>query len=168
MIFFFTSNVGNLTKLCIEYHPDACQRYSFDLTLRASCRSLYCLTCGSQQSAQTGVAINTDATHIFNDYGVQMANTVDLRTLAKANLVATSSRSLAGLTACLLGKQLPKENIRFSRWGCPHLSDAQRDYATRDAVASVLVYEAMFANREPIVRAPPEPDDVEPGSKVRA
>lgn len=97
-----------------------------------------------------------------------MANTVDLRTLAKANLVATSSRSLAGLTACLLGKQLPKDNIRFSRWGCPHLSDAQRDYATRDAVASVLVYEAMYANREPIVRAPPEPDDVGPGSKVRA
>lgn len=96
-----------------------------------------------------------------------MANTVDLRAFAKANLVATSSRSLAGLTACLLGKQLPKDNIRFSRWGCVHLSDEQRDYATRDAVASVLVYEAIFANREPIAGAPPAPDDVEAGLKVK-
>ncbi|CAN0586312.1 unnamed protein product, partial [Laminaria digitata] len=55
---------------------------------------------------KTGVAIKTDAAYIFSDYGVEVVNTVDLRSLAKSNLVATSSRSLAGITACLLGKHL--------------------------------------------------------------
>ncbi|CAN0564608.1 unnamed protein product, partial [Laminaria digitata] len=36
---------------------------------------------------KTGVAIKTDATHIFSDYGVEVVNTVDLRSLAKSNLV---------------------------------------------------------------------------------
>ena len=44
-----------------------------------------------EPSEQTGVAIKGDATHIFNDYGVKVVNTVDLRTFAKSNLVATSS-----------------------------------------------------------------------------
>ncbi|CAM9826112.1 unnamed protein product, partial [Ectocarpus sp. 4 AP-2014] len=116
---------------------------------------------------KTGVAINTDATHIFNDYGVKMANTVDLRVLAVSKLVVTSSRTLAGLTACLLGKQLPKDTVRCSRWGSAHLSDEQRDYAIRDAVASALLYEAIHKNKDPITSVPSSPFDPATGLKVR-
>eukprot|EP00903_Cladosiphon_okamuranus_P010289 g9740.t1 len=116
---------------------------------------------------KTGVAIKADATHILNDYGVVVANTVDLRTLAKTKLVAMSSRTLAGMTACLLGKQLPKDNIRFSRWGSTTLTDEQRDYAARDAVAAVLLYEKTFAHKDPITSALSESVDLAPGSKMR-
>lgn len=112
--------------------------------------------------------MKADATHIFNDYGVKMANTVDLRTLAKSKLVVTSSWTLAGMTACLLGKQLPKDDVRFSRWGSANLSDAQRDYAIKDAVASALVYEMIHKNKDPITCAPSSTLDPDPGSKVSA
>ncbi|CAM9778841.1 unnamed protein product, partial [Pylaiella littoralis] len=116
---------------------------------------------------KTGVAINNDASHIFKDYGVIVANTVDLRTLAKSNLIVTSSRTLAGMTASLLGKQLPKDTVRFSRWGSAILSGEQRDYAIRDAVASVLLYEKMFVCKDPITSAPSELLDLGVGSEMR-
>ncbi|CAN0521438.1 unnamed protein product, partial [Laminaria digitata] len=119
-----------------------------------------------EPSAQTGVAIKTDATHIYSDYGVEVVNTVDLRSLAKSNLVATSSRSLAGITACLLGKHLPKDAVRFSRWASFPLSDAQRDYACMDAYVSVLLYETILDFKDPIASAAPATEDLVPGLKV--
>ncbi|CAN0211158.1 unnamed protein product, partial [Laminaria digitata] len=113
-----------------------------------------------EPSAQTGVAIKADATHIFNDYRVEVANTVDLRTLAKSNLVATASRSLAGLKTCLLAKYLPKDAIRFSRWASASLSDAQRDYACLDAYASVLLYNAILDFKDPITSPAPQPESL--------
>eukprot|EP00903_Cladosiphon_okamuranus_P005395 g5383.t1 len=114
---------------------------------------------------KAGVAINTGATHTLNDYGVKMASTVDLRVLAVSKLVVTSSRTLAGLTACLLGRQLPKDTVRCSRWGSPSLSDEQRDYAIRDAVASALLYEAIHENKDPITSMPSSPFDPAIGLK---
>ncbi|CBJ26285.1 Chain A, Structure Of Mouse Wrn Exonuclease Domain pdb/2E6M/A Chain A, Structure Of Mouse Werner Exonuclease Domain [Ectocarpus siliculosus] len=116
---------------------------------------------------KAGVAINTDATHMLNDNGVKMASTVDLRVLAVSKLVVTSSRTLAGLTACLLGRQLLKDTVRCSRWGSPRLSDEQRDYAIRDAVASALLYEAIHKNKDPITSVPSSPFDPAIGLKVR-
>lgn len=119
-------------------------------------------------SVQAGVAINTDATHMLNDYGVKVANMVDLRVLAVSKLVVTSSRTLAGLTACLLGRQLPKDTVRCSRWGSAQLSDEQRDYAIRNAIASALLYEAIHKNKDPITSVPSSPFDPAVGLKVSA
>eukprot|EP00903_Cladosiphon_okamuranus_P019881 g18274.t1 len=116
---------------------------------------------------QAGVAINTDATHMLNDFGVKMASTVDLRVLAVSKLVVTSSRTLAGLTACLLERQLPKDTVRCSGWGSPRPSDEQRDYAIRDAVASAFLYEAIHENKDPITSVPSSPFDPAIGLKVR-
>ncbi|CAN0036346.1 unnamed protein product, partial [Laminaria digitata] len=116
---------------------------------------------------KTGVAIKTDATHIFSDYGFEVVNTVDLRSLAKSNLVAFSSRSLADITACLLGKHLPKDTVRFSRWASFPLSDAQRDNACMDAYVSVLLYETILDFKDPIASAAPATEDLVPGLMVR-
>lgn len=75
---------------------------------------------------QVGVNVNLDATYLERDYGVQVANTVDLRTFAREGWVETPCRSLAGMTSSLLGKQLPKDPIvRLSRWSDASLSDDQ-------------------------------------------
>lgn len=72
------------------------------------------------------------------------------------------------MTACLLGKQLLKDSTRFSRWGSASLFDSQRDYAARDTVASVLLYEKMHTNKDPITSAPAQPLDLARGSKLSA
>ncbi|CAB1107943.1 unnamed protein product [Ectocarpus sp. CCAP 1310/34] len=107
---------------------------------------------------------------MLNDYDVKMASTVGLRVLAvsKMVLVVTSSRTLAGLTACLLGRQLPKDTVRCSRWGSAQLSVEQRDYAIRDVVASALLYEAIHKNKDPITSVPSSPFDPAIGLKVSA
>lgn len=65
-----------------------------------------------------------DATYLERDYGVQVANTMDLRTYAREGWVETPCRSLAGMTSSLLGKQLPKDPVvRLSRWGGASLHD---------------------------------------------
>lgn len=105
---------------------------------------------------------------MLNDYGVVVKNTVDLRTLARASLVETSSRTLAGMTTCLLTKKLPKDNVRFSPWASASVSDEQRDYAIRDAWVSVLLFQKIVANKDLIASPPTEPLDLDAGSKVGA
>lgn len=66
-----------------------------------------------------------DANFLERDYGVEVANTVDLRTHARECWVQTPSRSLAGMVSSLLGKELPKDpTIRLSRWSAA-LTDSQ-------------------------------------------
>lgn len=79
---------------------------------------------------QVGVAINGDATRLRNHYGVEMANTVDLRTYARSCWVKVATRSLAGMVFTVLGKSLPKKvNVRFSCWSAERLTEAQVSYA---------------------------------------
>ena len=74
---------------------------------------------------QVGVNVNLDAKFLERDYGVEVANTVDLRTHARECWVETPSRSLAGIVSSLLGQELPKDpTIRLSRWSAA-LTDAQ-------------------------------------------
>lgn len=69
---------------------------------------------------QVGVNVNADAGYLARDYGVKVANTVDVRTHARKCWVETPSRSLAGMVSYLLGKELPKDpTIRLSRWSAP-------------------------------------------------
>lgn len=65
---------------------------------------------------RVGVNIKGYASRLERDYGISATNILDLRTHAKARRVEVMSRSLAGMTATLLGKQLPKDPaVRFSR-----------------------------------------------------
>lgn len=69
---------------------------------------------------QVGVNVNLDASFLERDYGVKVANTVDLRTHARECWVETPSRSLAGMVSALVGKELPKDpTVRLSRWSSP-------------------------------------------------
>ena len=70
------------------------------------------------------------------------------------------------MAVCLLAVYLRKDDTRFSRWANHRLSDAQRDYACLDALASVLLYEAILAFKDPIASAAPEPDNLVPGLVV--
>ncbi|CBJ28935.1 similar to Werner syndrome protein [Ectocarpus siliculosus] len=99
--------------------------------------------------AKVGVNINSDATYLERDYGIEVANTVDLRTYARQCWVETPSRSLAGMASSLLGRQLPKDPvIRSSRWSSP-LSDNQEVAKFQDPIFS------------------PPPVELHPGTKVR-
>ncbi|CAB1106293.1 unnamed protein product [Ectocarpus sp. CCAP 1310/34] len=114
--------------------------------------------------AKVGVNINSDATYLEQDYGVEVANTVDLRTCARQSWVETPCRSLAGMTSHLLGRQLPKDPVvRLSRWSAP-LADKQVQYACLDAYASVLVYQEVAKFQDPILFPPPV--ELQPGTKV--
>jgi len=74
---------------------------------------------------QVGVNVNLDATFLERDYGIEVANTVDLRTHARNCWVEVPPQSLAGMASFLLKKDLPKDpNIRLSRWSA-HLSESQ-------------------------------------------
>lgn len=75
---------------------------------------------------QVGVNVNLDASFLERDYGVKVANTVDLRTHARECWVETPSRSLAGMVSALVGKELPKDpTVRLSRWSSAILTDQQ-------------------------------------------
>ncbi|CAM9506220.1 unnamed protein product [Sphacelaria rigidula] len=78
---------------------------------------------------QVGVNANSDASLLEGDHGVDVANTVDVRTHARECWVETPSRSLAGMTGALIGKELPKDpTIRFSRWSSGSLTSEQMGF----------------------------------------
>lgn len=76
---------------------------------------------------KTGVGIKGDCTRLTSFYGVEVAHTVDLRSLAverKAELGLR--RGLADLCVHLLGQQLPKDpTVRLSKWNKLDLSNDQ-------------------------------------------
>ena len=103
--------------------------------------------CIATAHLQVGVNIKSDATYLERDYEVKVANTVDVRTHAKACWVQTPSRSLAGMVSSLLGKALPKDpTIRLSRWSSP--LNAQHVILVSSArvllFALVVVDQALF------------------------
>ncbi|CAN0539532.1 unnamed protein product, partial [Laminaria digitata] len=99
---------------------------------------------------QVGINVNLDASFLARDYGVKVANTVDVRTHARECWVETPSRSLAGMVFSLLGKELPKDpTIWLSQWSSD-LQPAQVQYACLDAFASVLVYLEIEILKDPI------------------
>ena len=66
-----------------------------------------CAVCASQLltlpfhvgSLQVGVNVNLDASYLFRDHKVEVANTVDLRTYARHCLIETPSSALTDM-AC--------------------------------------------------------------------
>ncbi|CAM9721026.1 unnamed protein product, partial [Laminaria digitata] len=130
-------------KQKIPFSPHLCKRFWRILT--------------SRRCVFVGVNVNLDASYLVRDYKVEVANTVDLRTHARQCLVETPSRSLAGMVSALIGKTLRKDPaIRLSQWSSHQLTPEQarnkstRDYACRDAYASVLVYQTIENLKDPI------------------
>ncbi|CAM9748150.1 unnamed protein product, partial [Laminaria digitata] len=75
---------------------------------------------------QVGVNVNLDASYLFRDYKVEVANTVDSRTHARQCLVETPSRSLAGMVSALIGKTSRKDSaICLSQWSSYQLTPEQ-------------------------------------------
>ncbi|CAM9283796.1 unnamed protein product, partial [Sphacelaria rigidula] len=66
---------------------------------------------------QVGVSMNSEASLLKRDYGVHVADTVDVKTNGRECWRETPSHSLAGMVCALIGEDLPEDpSIRFSRW----------------------------------------------------
>lgn len=96
-----------------------------------------------------GVNVGQDLTKLINDLdlhppnGSLKPNSIDLKTMVD-NREWRGSRTLSKLTEKILGYQLPKdESIRRSDWS-KSINANQREYAARDAVASILLYEKIL------------------------
>jgi hypothetical protein len=91
--------------------------------------------------AKAGVSSKTDATLLKQDYGVKMANVVELKAFALQKLHRVPG-TLAAMTARVLGFFLPKPHeVRLSNWDAKTLSHAQVRYAAHDALACALLHE---------------------------
>ncbi|CAN0581265.1 unnamed protein product, partial [Laminaria digitata] len=96
------------------------------------------------------IKVRVNIAFLARDYGVKVANTVDVRTHARECWVETPPRSLAGMVFSLLGKELLKDpTIQLSQWSSD-LQPAQVQYACLDAFASVLVYLEIERLKDPI------------------
>jgi hypothetical protein len=66
------------------------------------------------------------------------------------------------LSAAILGKSVPKSPVRLSpEWTNQTLSNEQKEYAARDALAGLLIYEAVMKFEDPTVRLLPKDDNNE-------
>lgn len=94
---------------------------------------------------KVGIAPIGDANYLAHDYGVCVGNTLDLRFLAiQANCKPSS---LAKLSEEYLNVKLDKNwRVRCSDWEVPVLSDAQTEYAAKDAHVAIELFK-VFADR---------------------
>lgn len=95
-----------------------------------------------------GVGIGGDAEKLLEDYGLQVANAVDLRFLAAEELGVRELRNagLKGLVMEVLGKEVQKpRRITMSRWDNAWLTHAQVQYACLDAFLSFEIGRCLNA-----------------------
>lgn len=114
-----------------------------------------------------GVGIKGDATRLAKprNHGLEVTPLLDLRGRAKELKICPKRATLEDLTAEFLGKGIPgKRTVRLSDWATRRLSQAQLDYAARDAYACALLVKhleeaAAFAQV-------PSPTSLTPGKQV--
>jgi hypothetical protein len=88
---------------------------------------------------KVGVNIIGDAKKLKKDFGVRVKGTVELEEKFEG-----ASKSLAGLVLYVLGKVLDKPlHVIFSDWEAEKLKKDQRLYASTDAYAGLLLYQAF-------------------------
>ncbi|KAI3953834.1 hypothetical protein MKW98_017658 [Papaver atlanticum] len=86
-----------------------------------------------------GVGVAEDGDKLFEDYGLSVARTIDLRTLAaeKLDFEELEATGLKGLAFTVLRRDLPKpKNVTLSRWDESFLTNRQIQYACLDAFVS--------------------------------
>ncbi|KAB1222814.1 Werner Syndrome-like exonuclease [Morella rubra] len=95
-----------------------------------------------------GVGIRRDAEMLLEDYGLQVANVVDLAVLAeeKLGIRALRNAGLKRLASEVLGRYIEKPlSITTSRWDNRELTPAQVQYATMDAFLSYEIGRTLNA-----------------------
>jgi ribonuclease D len=84
---------------------------------------------------------------------ITVTNFVDCAVKAKEYLLIPQNRvagvaSLAGLTAHLLRRSLPKDpRVRLSNWDNPNLSESQIKYAILDSYAGAALYKFVIEHQ---------------------
>lgn len=81
--------------------------------------------------------MKNDARYLYEDYGIHVECTFDLRFMAAMNGLLPSG--LAKMSLNHLSYKLSK-NQQVSKWNAPKLSDKQIDYAARDAHISIKLF----------------------------
>ena len=89
-----------------------------------------------------GHDVNHDALLMMKHYRVNMHNYFDTLILVQKYLASLHMHSLKGLTATLCGQYLNKR-YQMSNWEKVTLTDAQVNYASTDAWASLVVYKSL-------------------------
>ncbi|XP_021709000.1 exonuclease 3'-5' domain-containing protein 2-like [Aedes aegypti] len=101
------------------------------------------------QIFKVGIEVYYDGQKLLQDYGMEVKGTVDLRHLAK-RLRTPGAFGLAGLAQTVLGIQLDKDKrISISDWQSFELSPVQREYAAKDAIVALDLFE-RFSQDIPI------------------
>lgn len=112
-----------------------------------------------------GVGIKGDCTRLEKSFEVQINNAVDVSSFAVERKMELMGRSLSGICATFLKRSLSKApQIRLSKWNDP-LCPQQVDYACLDSYASILCYQHVIDNCDPIWHRPPE--QLEVGNHVQ-
>ncbi|XP_037467778.1 Werner Syndrome-like exonuclease [Triticum dicoccoides] len=89
-----------------------------------------------------GVGVQDDADRLSNDYGLEVANAVDLRNLAADEMRRPWLRQagLKGVAGVVMGANLNKpRRVRMGPWDACRLSQEQIQYASIDAFVSFEV-----------------------------
>ena len=94
----------------------------------------------SPKVLKVGVGIHDDGLGLAKDYSLITNNTLDLRSLAKAD--GMDVLSLTKIYSLLFGKRLSKGQ-RLSDWEKAELSEAQMKYAGLDAYAGYRIYDKL-------------------------
>ncbi|XP_057489516.1 3'-5' exonuclease-like [Actinidia eriantha] len=95
-----------------------------------------------------GVGVDSDVEKLTDDYGLSVATTVDLRSLAAAEYGVRELRNagLKILAMQVLGKEVVKPRwITMSRWDNEYLSASQVQYACVDAFLSFEIGRCLNA-----------------------
>ncbi|KAF8007093.1 hypothetical protein BT93_K1176 [Corymbia citriodora subsp. variegata] len=95
-----------------------------------------------------GVGIEEDVEKLLCDYGLSVANAVDLRALAARELGREELKNagLKTLAKEVLGREIAKpKKISMSRWDNPWLTTVQVQYACLDAFVALQIGEALNA-----------------------
>ncbi|CAI0421195.1 unnamed protein product [Linum tenue] len=98
-----------------------------------------------------GVGIDGDVEKLLEDYGLKVANVVDLRQLAASKLGVKELKNagLKQLAKEVLGKEIAKpKRVQMSRWDNPWLTPVQVQYACIDAFLSCKIGETLMAAAE--------------------
>ncbi|CAL5422995.1 unnamed protein product [Camellia sinensis] len=94
-----------------------------------------------------GVGIHTDVDKLTEDYGLSLATTVDLRSLAAdCGMIELRNVGLKNLAIEVLGKEVEKpKRITMSRWDNEWLYPKQVQYACIDAFLSLEIGRCLNA-----------------------
>lgn len=91
-----------------------------------------------------GVDSHRDATYLAQDHGLRVANTYDLRYMAQRS--GYEPGGLGRMSERYVNVKLDKGEVTCSNWQAQQLSEQQIEYAAKDAVVAVKLFD-FFAEK---------------------